>query len=920
LTITNGSATAGDLGATVLDATDTTTLTVTTGTASDLDIGAVTNADSLTSVTLTAQTDGQDLTVASFDDIDSLTSLVITATNGDVGVSADFGSTTTGEEGSALATVSLSATSADITLGGTIYGDTNVDGVADNASADDLAMTVTAAADFGSTIAAGSIDNQYGTITLNVSGAGTIDSTLIYADDVTANLDAGGTHTAITAVDDATITASNSNDVAITTLTTGAAATGVASVTVDGSGDFEITNLAASAGTFVLDGASATGAITLGTNSRTGKMTIEGGSGNDSLEGGTGIDSLVGGTGDDELVGAGGNDILSGGEGNDTLNVSGAAGVVNIDGGDGNDTLQLGAYLGSTDTIDGGDGTDTAEFTVASSVVNALTNVEVATVTFNLGGAFNANSAASLETVNLIAGTSDHGILVNLPTGTTVNNTATAEVETLTLDSVAGATLTVNALETATNALTITDAVSVTLSATQVAAAAAGYGSVVLDASDTTGLTVTGSNKAALTTGNITGTTALTSIAASTSTAAGDVVIGTIATITSLTSLTLTSSLGDLTISTGADMGGSAAGNALGTINITATNASVIDFADGQEVTMDTTDSVTDLAATVTVSVDATSTANVGDLENTFGSLTVNATNNNTLTFDSLGAEDVTVTLGGTGTTTIDQIDTKTGTGDDVTITASGSGNLVVSDLDATDDVTINFASMSSGGTVDITLDDIAGAISITGGAAALTLTTADDTDGVDSQSIVLGSSNGVIDAITTNATNTAAFSITNLETTDTIDISFGGANAAIGDTLATLDGATTPLGAVAVDIQEISGAFAAFGVDTTANVIAIDGDFALASQVEDAIETGGSMEITLDGGNTGFTAGTDAFLVLWDDGANSYLGAYTGTAAAGGANTFTAGAGTLTTLITFVGIDDATDISAAMLGTAFIA
>ncbi|MDB2505198.1 hypothetical protein N9X92_05705, partial [Gammaproteobacteria bacterium] len=919
LTITNGSSTAGDLGSTVLDATDTTVLTVTTGTTSDLDIGAVTNADSLTSITLTAQTDGQDLTVASVDDIDSLTSLTVSAVNGDISLTADLGSTTAGEEGSLLSTISLTATSADITLGGTIYGDTNTDGVVGDASAADLAMTVSAAASFGSTIDAGSIDNQYGTITFASTGAGTADSTLIYADDVTASLDAGGTHVSINAVDDAVITASNSNDVAITTLTTGTASTGVASVTVDGSGAFEITNLAASAGTFTLDGSSATGAITLGTNSRTGKMTIEGGSGNDSLEGGTGIDSLVGGTGDDELVGAGGNDILSGGEGNDTLDVSGAAGIVDIDGGAGNDTLTLGAFLGSTDVIDGGDGTDTATFTVASSVINALTAVEAATVTFNLGGAFNANSAASLDTVNLIAGTSTHGIVVNLPTGVTVNNTASAEAETLTLDTVDGATLTVNALETATNALTITDAATVTLSATQTSAAAAGYGSVVLDASATNALTVTGGNKAAMSTGAVTGTTSLTSIAATTSTAAGDVTIGALATITSLTSLSLTSSLGDLTISTGADMGGTAAGNALSTINITATNSSTIDLSDGQEVTMDTTDSVSDLAATVTVSVDATSTANVGDLENTYGTITVNATNNNTLTFDSLGAEDVTVTVDGTGTTTISQIDTKTGTGDDVTITASGSGDLVVSDLDATDDVTINFASMTSGGTVDITLDDIAGAISITGGAAALTLTTADDTDGVDSQSIVLGSNNGVIDAITTNATDTAAFSVTGLETTDTIDVSVAGANAAIADTLATLDGATTSLGTVTVSIQEISGAYASFGTDSTKNVVALDGDFALASQVVDAIETGGSMEITLDVGNTGFTAGTDAFLVLWDDGANSYLGAYTGTAAAAGANTFTAGAGSITTLITFVGIDDATDVSAAMLGTTFI-
>jgi hypothetical protein len=481
----------------------------------------------------------------------------------------------------------------------------------------------------------------------------------------------------------------------------------------------------------------------------------------------------------------------------------------------------------------------------------------------------------------------------------------------------------VNLLEASTGALTITDAASVTINATGTANTAS-VNNTVLDATDTTSLTVTGSNKAyGLSTGAITGTTALQTLTASTSVASGTVTIGALTDATGLTTLDLTGSVSNLTFNDSADTGDAGTGEAdsLATINLTATGGSTVDVGDGQTIEMDNrSDSAVvggDLSSTVTTTVGASSTLNVGSLTNTYGVLTVNGTNSGTLSIDSLGAEDVIVTISGTGGTTIDQIDAKTGTGDDVTVTFSGGGTYAISDLDATDDVTIDASAVTaSSGGVTIVLDDIAGAITVTGGAAAMAFTSADDTDGVDSQSLTLGAGNGVVDTIQLNTTDTAALTITNFATNDTMDIDIVGANAKIADTLVTLDGNGATLGTVAVDLLEISGA-TTLGANPTDNILVLDGNFALPSMVATALEASGTFQLTNNAAFGGMTAGTDAFLVLWDDGTDSYLGAFTGTAAAG-AGTFTGGAGSVTTIVTFVGISDATDITAAMLGTTF--
>ncbi len=111
----------------------------------------------------------------------------------------------------------------------------------------------------------------------------------------------------------------------------------------------------------------------------------------------------------------------------------------------------------------------------------------------------------------------------------------------LLLQAVADASLTVDvrsAVAGTEEALTVTDAASVTI--TSGTAVANGLSNVVLDAVDTTSLTVSATKGATLATGNITGTNKLATVSFSSSVASGAPTVGTIADADDLTSITLT--------------------------------------------------------------------------------------------------------------------------------------------------------------------------------------------------------------------------------------------------------------------------------------------------------------------------------------------------------------------------------------------
>ena len=106
-------------------------------------------------------------------------------------------------------------------------------------------------------------------------------------------------------------------------------------------------------------------------------------------------------------------------------------------------------------------------------------------------------------------------------------------------------------------------------------------------------------------------------------------------------------------------------------------------------------------------------------------------------------------------------------------------------------------------------------------------------------------------------------------------------------------------------------------GSVATDELLVLDGDFATSGLVETAIETGGSRELTFNGA---LTATTDVMLIVWDDGSNSYVGAVSFANNIDNDGKIVAGDATVTTLITFVGVSDATTLTADNLGTALVA
>lgn len=89
-------------------------------------------------------------------------------------------------------------------------------------------------------------------------------------------------------------------------------------------------------------------------NAKGGDDSVSGGGGNDKINGGAGNDVLKGGGGDDTLNGGEGNDILLGGAGDDRL--AGGAGDNTVDGGEGDDTVVLSGNFADAKVSEDGNG------------------------------------------------------------------------------------------------------------------------------------------------------------------------------------------------------------------------------------------------------------------------------------------------------------------------------------------------------------------------------------------------------------------------------------------------------------------------------------------------------------------------------------------------------------------------------------
>ena len=197
-----------------------------------------------------------------------------------------------------------------------------------------------------------------------------------------------------------------------------------------------------------------------------------------------------------------------------------------------------------------------------------------------------------------------------------------ADNDFTTLDTVAGASLTVNARILTAEALTITDAASVTINAASTGLTR-GSVSTVLDNADTTSAQLLVLLVLILCDWSHHRHDALTNYTVSTSTASGTVTTGAMVDADSLESLTITATAANATVGA---IGGTGTAEALSTVTIAATGAT----ADVDDITADTTNSTTDNAMTITLTATTGSTVTTGDINNQFGSITLTASGEGT--------------------------------------------------------------------------------------------------------------------------------------------------------------------------------------------------------------------------------------------------------------------------------------------------
>jgi len=187
------------------------------------------------------------------------------------------------------------------------------------------------------------------------------------------------------------------------------------------------------------------------------------------------------------------------------------------------------------------------------------------------------------------------------------------------------------------------------------------------------------------------------------------------------------------------------------------------------------------------------------------------------------------------------------------------------------------------------------GADTITGGLGADTITLTESTKAIDT---VVGTTSGALtmDTIVGFDVQSAA------ERGDNYDIDLSDLNGIVtnmkhGDG-SNLDAATAPL------LTTVSAAYDLGGA--VSDILVLSGDFATTAIVETALESGGSRQLTSDDANGVYAAG-DAFLVLYDDGTDSYLAHFSFATDPGDNAVFAAADTTVTNFMKFSGVSDAT-------------
>jgi Ca2+-binding RTX toxin-like protein len=217
------------------------------------------------------------------------------------------------------------------------------------------------------------------------------------------------------------------------------------SVTLNGSSASEQITVVGAGGSVGVTGLSAQVTLT-GTEGANDSLVVNGLAGNDTInaaalaagqikltiDGGSGNDTLIGSAGNDFLIGGDGNDFVDGNQGSDTAFL-----------GAGNDTFQWDPGDGS-DTVEGQDGTDTLLFnganiaekiTISANGSRTLLTRDVGNVTMDLNGIehiqLNMLGGADTVTVNDLSGTDVNQVAIDLSAAPAGSGTGDGAADTV---------------------------------------------------------------------------------------------------------------------------------------------------------------------------------------------------------------------------------------------------------------------------------------------------------------------------------------------------------------------------------------------------------------------------------------------------------------------------------------------------------